>query len=1159
MGFQTSTDKRHLHQDQLVEDLASSCGDDGASRYRTAKNKAVCEITHDLPYANTVVRSSREAKKKKKLSQDSPNKYRKSAESFVEGCREAIKLLNEQEEYHMLESSKNKLYTDTKLTDPSKETMTWMFHLIFYATLKPDQARKQTGYAQTVRTTDGSVCPSDTEDNKNKKMTIEDKSTISHDMQRHLFVAPDIKGKVLDHLLGSWTELAEEEIVLSRDSDTRTEKEEAELQKSVDSVIKQSISNSQHNEVLSQEGERKAFWDSFQAKGKRRKRKTGGTSISPLPNSGSSKTTPGDVSKFNWKDGGEMDTQAGQAPVQNDKSPVQSLKETEKSKSKVEEAPRSHLTDKKSKPEPKNEATEPKVKDDGELGHDQIWEKYGEIAKREESARRKFLTDKQAKRDAAVKDIVLDHSKGEGEERTAVEDDIWAWSTKPWSNSTPGTTAVQLDDFQTEPQSNNKETTSKPEVEKDNKSSSEQPTFESGPEGWCDGWDETWTVQTTEKRDGPTVAIVTDYNSDDGALPDTSASVATKKSAITSRTTNSVRFQPGDGGSTSEKFLKEKHGNLPKASSISRSDHNSLFSNRTSTEYGSEFQGARDDESRHGMPKIWEHDVKDRRPEDGIAMKQPSNPTDWRAQPITLFDTRPSKVPPINSNNPFGPGLRPNRNGSDPRRSRFTASADHIEKNLPEQSGPFKLPHRPSQTPIVRQNSEDTSTYGGLDESWEGVPYPDEKASKATKIKEKTDRSTPQGRAPNLKGYGMYQPSLKNPYDYSSYGPYRYQSNNHFVSQPGYPPRWTGTSDYGSQYPKGQDNEEKLSKELSLVSSNLGKELSRVVSRMDHYQEQLDEKNFEQMLRKQLEDEMSRAAQERDHKIAELSRKVTELEEQDKIKEERRWEEKREEWEKHRIELQSVMLRAKEIEEQKLAVADITTRATEERLNNRLSDEKEEKLKLHREVETLQAASKALAEDLEKAKADATLAAEQVKAFQERLQQRAQAVPNVFQYSDARTDTESTDNSDGSSTTSEDNESTPNPSVADTSATIEGNIPRSRGSSTIAADPGFHSILFPSQPRWGAIPKEQFESLLHGSGFRSFFQEHLPAISQQVGPYEQQRAGTGGNILSGTMFWEPPGPTAEAELHKALRNGGWRPTYVRATSKIHRFSTKEHS
>jgi hypothetical protein len=90
-------------------------------------------------------------------------------------------------------------------------------------------------------------------------------------------------------------------------------------------------------------------------------------------------------------------------------------------------------------------------------------------------------------------------------------------------------------------------------------------------------------------------------------------------------------------------------------------------------------------------------------------------------------------------------------------------------------------------------------------------------------------------------------------------------------------------------------------------------------------------------------------------------------------------------------------------------------------------------------------------------------------------------------------------------------------------------------------------IVFP--PRAGAAEFEpnRLGNYLLGAGFKAMFEE------RERNPRDKrrriERIGSSGNILRGTLFWQPPASTAEAELYKSLRNSGWRPTYVRTTGK----------
>ncbi|KAF1967383.1 hypothetical protein BU23DRAFT_573270 [Bimuria novae-zelandiae CBS 107.79] len=78
-------------------------------------------------------------------------------------------------------------------------------------------------------------------------------------------------------------------------------------------------------------------------------------------------------------------------------------------------------------------------------------------------------------------------------------------------------------------------------------------------------------------------------------------------------------------------------------------------------------------------------------------------------------------------------------------------------------------------------------------------------------------------------------------------------------------------------------------------------------------------------------------------------------------------------------------------------------------------------------------------------------------------------------------------------------------------------------------------IVFPPRAGWSELGHNQLSNHLSMSGFKPWFEEREPSAQDTSGPFE--RIGTGGNVLRGTLFWQPPASTAEADLYKSLLFG----------------------
>ncbi|KAJ4299791.1 hypothetical protein N0V90_005037 [Kalmusia sp. IMI 367209] len=112
----------------------------------------------------------------------------------------------------------------------------------------------------------------------------------------------------------------------------------------------------------------------------------------------------------------------------------------------------------------------------------------------------------------------------------------------------------------------------------------------------------------------------------------------------------------------------------------------------------------------------------------------------------------------------------------------------------------------------------------------------------------------------------------------------------------------------------------------------------------------------------------------------------------------------------------------------------------------------------------------------------------------------------------------------------------------------KGQIRHNTGSvASSLSDEASNVIIFPPRAGWSEFGPNQLGNYLSSSGFKAMFEQRERPTQGAHGRFE--KIGTSGNVLRGTLFWQPPASTAEADLHKSLRNCGWRPTYVRTTGK----------
>lgn len=158
--------------------------------------------------------------------------------------------------------------------------------------------------------------------------------------------------------------------------------------------------------------------------------------------------------------------------------------------------------------------------------------------------------------------------------------------------------------------------------------------------------------------------------------------------------------------------------------------------------------------------------------------------------------------------------------------------------------------------------------------------------------------------------------------------------------------------------------------------------------------------------------------------------------------------------------------------------------------------------------------------------------------------------PNVFDYADGR--------DDSSYEYSYDDESTPEERPRRSQFTFynpwaDGSPPRRNPMSVAGRDSDEGSnvtIIFPPRAGRSESGPNQLGNYLSSSGFKPLFEERESRT-------RFEKIGSGGSTLRGTLFWQPPASTAEADLYKSLCNCGWRPTYVRTTGEYEsRFSAK---
>lgn len=110
---------------------------------------------------------------------------------------------------------------------------------------------------------------------------------------------------------------------------------------------------------------------------------------------------------------------------------------------------------------------------------------------------------------------------------------------------------------------------------------------------------------------------------------------------------------------------------------------------------------------------------------------------------------------------------------------------------------------------------------------------------------------------------------------------------------------------------------------------------------------------------------------------------------------------------------------------------------------------------------------------------------------------------------------------------------------------------RNRGSSAsylssqYSRNDGLKVILFPPCAGRNDLGYKQLGNYLTISGFKAMFEERGNASYNTAA--SRERTTSNSNVLRGTLFWQPPAATAEADLYKSLRNSGWKPTYLRRT------------
>jgi hypothetical protein len=363
----------------------------------------------------------------------------------------------------------------------------------------------------------------------------------------------------------------------------------------------------------------------------------------------------------------------------------------------------------------------------------------------------------------------------------------------------------------------------------------------------------------------------------------------------------------------------------------------------------------------------------------------------------------------------------------------------------------------------------------------------------------------------------------------------------------------------GSTYsdPNSQDRE-------SPQLSGLGKELSVVSSKMDKFEQQLKRQRTDEMSRQRYEEEMTRAALDKERTIIELSGKLASAKEEAERTKRKRQEEQ-DQYEKHKSKTEAVIHKTKLEQLSLITRSEERARILEQKLLAQSTEEDQKIQKLNQTVERLEKekqdniikaqqamteaneeAKKAMEEAVAAAKYSAKEeAAEAIKiaTFRRVPSSRSQWAPSPFQYQkvagNSATNTSSTtSSSDSDETETEDSEDTQTRSALSTSREEDEQLlsPSVNGSSMSR----FVPIVVPSRPGWDSFQEAQFESQLRGSGFKLYFQQtEAPDQNEQVGS----------TSIRATLFWQPPGPMAEGELYKALRDTGWRPTYVRATSE----------
>lgn len=88
-------------------------------------------------------------------------------------------------------------------------------------------------------------------------------------------------------------------------------------------------------------------------------------------------------------------------------------------------------------------------------------------------------------------------------------------------------------------------------------------------------------------------------------------------------------------------------------------------------------------------------------------------------------------------------------------------------------------------------------------------------------------------------------------------------------------------------------------------------------------------------------------------------------------------------------------------------------------------------------------------------------------------------------------------------------------------------------------------ILFPPCAGRTDLGYAQLGNYLSISGFKAMFEERPSSTTGSA--ISSQLFSPTSKVLRGTLFWQPPAATAEADLYRSLRNFGWKPTYLRRT------------